>query len=126
MNGDWIVWQIHVDHVILPDLGAVTQQRRRVLHDAADVKAGQRETLGARVSQERLDGRIQPLRFAEHDIHQLFLLGGERQFLPEDLNRAGHRRERIPDFVRDTGRHLADRGQPLPHARVVFELLDVG
>ena len=71
------------------------------------------ETLRPRVRQKRSDRRVQPLRLAQHDVHQLFLLGAERQLLPQDLNRAGHRRQRIADLVRDAGRHLADRRQPL-------------
>ena len=46
----------------------------------------------------------------------------QRQLLPQDLNRSGHRRQRIADLVRDAGGHLADRGEPLLHPRVALEL----
>ena len=75
------------------------------------------EALRPRVGEKRSDRRVQPLRLAQHDVHQLLLLGAERQLLPQDLDRARHRRQRIADLVRDAGRHLADRRQPLLDAR---------
>ena len=127
---------------LVPELGSTARRRRCVwssrtsallrsssavsLQRAADVEARDREPLRPRVGEERSDRRVQPLRLAQHDVHQLLLLGAERQLLPQDLDRAGHRRERIADLVGDAGRHLADRRQPLLHARVALELLDVG
>ena len=108
------------------ELGAVAQQQRRVVERAADIEAGDGKALRPRVGEKRADGRVQPLRFAQHDVHQLLLLRRERQLLAQDLDRARHRRERISDFVRDAGGHLADRGEPLLHARVALELLDLG
>src|SRR5262249_48338035 len=37
-----------------------------------------------------------------------------------------HRRERIANLVRDAGRHLADRGEPLLDSGVALELFDRG
>ena len=95
--------------------GAVAQQQRRVVQRAAHVEARDREPLRPRVGEKRADGRVQPLGLAQHDVHQLSLLGAERQLLAENLNRAGHRRQRVADLVRDAGGHLADGGQPLLH-----------
>ena len=81
---------------------------------------------GLRIGQKRPDRVVQALRFAQHDVHQLRLLFGERQLLPENLNRSRHRRQRIANLVRDAGRHLADRRETLPQPRVALELLDVG
>ncbi len=50
----------------------------------------------------------------------------QRQLLPEDLDGPRHRRQRIPDLVRDPGGHLADRGEALLHVRVALEPLDIG
>ena len=50
----------------------------------------------------------------------------ERQILPQNLDRARHRRQRIANLVRDAGGHFADRRQTLLHGRVAFQLLDVG
>ena len=80
---------------------------------AAHVEARDREALRPRVGEERSDRRVQALRLAQHDVHQLLLLAAERQFLPQDLDRPRHRRQRIADLVRDAGGHFADRGQPL-------------
>ena len=94
-------------------LGAVAQQQRRVVQRAAHVEPRDLKPLRPRVGEKRSDRRVQPLRLAQHDVHQLLLLGAERQLLPQNLNRSRHRRQRIADLVRDAGGHLADRGQPL-------------
>ena len=107
-------------------LGAVAQQQRGVVERAAHVEPLDLEALRPRVGEKRSDRRVQPLRLAQHDVHQLLLLAAERQLLAQDLNRAGHRRERVADLVRDAGGHLADRGQPLLDRRVALELLDGG
>ena len=39
------------------------------------------EALRPRVGEKRSDRRVQPLRLAQHDVHQLLLLGAERQLL---------------------------------------------
>ena len=104
----------------------VPQQQRRVVQRAAHVEARDREPLRPRVREERPDGGVQPLRFAQDDVHQLTLLRAERQLVAENLNRARHRRQRVPDLVGDAGGHLADGRQALLQARVAFELLDVG
>ena len=69
---------------------------------------------------------VQPIRLAQHDVHQLRLLGGQRQLVAQDLDRPGHRRQRIADLVGDAGGHLADRRQPLLHARLAVALLQLG
>ena len=117
---------VDVDRVPVVHLGAVPQQQRRVVERAPDVEPGDREPLRPRVRQKRSDRRVQPLGLAQHDVHQLLLLGAERQLLAQDLDRAGHRRERIADLVRDAGRHLADGREPLLDPRIALELLDVG
>ena len=106
--------------------GAVAQQQRRVVQHAPDVEPRDREPLRPRVGEKRSDRVVQPLRLAQHDVHQLLLLVAERQLLPQHLDRARHRRQRIADLVRDAGGHLADRGEPLLQPRVALELLDVG
>ena len=68
--------------------GAVAQQQRRVVQRAAHVEARDREPLRPRVGEKRADRRVQPLRLAQHDVHQLLLLGAERQLLAQDLDRA--------------------------------------
>ena len=68
-------------------LGAVAQQQRGVVQRAAHVEPRDREPLRPRVGEKRSDRRVQPLRLAQHDVHQLFLLAAERQLLPQNLNR---------------------------------------
>ena len=99
-------------------LGAVLQQRRGVGHDLPDVHQRRRLALRPRVREEAADRLVQPLGLADHDVHQLRLLVGQRQLLPQDLNRAGHRRQRVADLVGDSGGHLPDRRQPLLDARL--------
>ena len=82
--------------------------------------------LRPRVRQKRSNRRVQPLGLPEHDVHQLFLLAAQRQLLPQDLNRPGHRGQRISNFMGDAGRHFAHRRQPLLDSRVALELLDAG
>ena len=84
------------------------------------------EALRPRVGEKRADRRVQALRLAQHDVHQLLLLAAERQLLAQDLDRARHRRQRVADLVRDAGGHLADRREPLLNRRVALELLDRG
>ena len=115
-----------LDLVPVEHLGAVAQQQRRVVERAAHVEPRDLEALRPRVGEKRSDRRVQALRLAQHDVHQLLLLAAERQLLAEDLDGAGHRRERVADLVRDAGGHLADRGQPLLNRRVALELLDGG
>ena len=105
---------------------AVAQQERGVLNHLPHVESRQREPLRPRVGQKRSDRVVQPLRLAQHDVHQLRLLFAEGQLLPEHLNRAGHRRQRVADLVRDAGRHLADRREPLLKSRVALEPSHVG
>ena len=73
------------------------------------------ERCGRAYARKIADGRVQPLRLAEHDVHQLRLLGAQRQLVTQNLNRAGHRGQRIADLVGDAGGHLADGGEPLLH-----------
>ena len=117
---------VDVDDVPFEHLGAVAQQQRGVVQRAADVEARDLEALRPRVGEKRSDRRVQALRLAQHDVHQLLLLAAERQLLPQDLDRSRHRRQRIADLVRDAGGHLADRGEPLLDRGVALELLDVG
>ena len=69
---------------------------------------------------------VQPLRFPQHDVHQLRLLLTERQLLAQQLDRAGHRRQRIADLVCDAGGHLADRRETLPQPRLTLQPLHRG
>ena len=121
-----IVGLLHLDFVSLLDLGAVAQQHRRLLHDRTQIELLQREALRPRVGEERLDRLVEALRLLQHDVHQLRLVARQRQLLLEHLHRAGHRRERVADLVRDAGGHFADRRQALLQARVLLEALDVG
>ena len=82
--------------------------------------------LRTRVGQERPDRLVEPIRLAQHDVHELLLVVGERQFGAQHLQRARHRGERIADFVGDAGRHLPHRRQALAHAGLALEPLDVG
>ena len=104
-----------------PHLGAVAQQQGRVLQHRPQVQPRDAEPLGPRVGQEAADRLVQPLRLAQHDVHQLRLLAVERQFLAQDLDRSRHRRQRVADLVGDARRHLADGRQPLLQARVALE-----
>ena len=117
---------LNVDDVPFLHFRAVPQQQRRIVEHPTHVEPRNRESLRPRVGKERADRVVQPLRFAQHDVHQLRLLFGQRQLLPENLNRPRHRRERIANLMRDAGRHLADGRQPLAKPRVALELLDVG
>ena len=112
--------------MLVVHVGAVAQEQRGVVQRAPGVEPLDVEPLRPRVGEERADGGVQALRFAEHDVHQLFLLAAERQLVTQDLNRARHRRQRVPDLVRDPGRHLTDRGEPLLDLRIALELLDAG
>ena len=96
------------------------------VQDRAHVDCRNRRTLRPRVREERSNRVVQPLRLFEHDVHQLRLIAGERQFLTQHLDRSRHRRQRVADLVRDAGRHLAHGREPLLHADVAFELLDRG
>ena len=117
---------INGNGVILVNFGAVAQQERGVLHDLPDVQPRQLEPLRARVGEKRLDRVVEPLRFAEHDVHELRLLVAERQFLPEHLDRARHRGQRIADLVRNAGSHFADGCHPLLQTPVALEPPHVG
>jgi hypothetical protein len=82
--------------------------------------------LRPRVGEEAPDRVVQPLRLAQHDVHELRLVGRERQLLPQDLDRARHGGQRVADLVGDPRGHLADRGQPLLHARLALALARLG
>jgi len=95
--------------VALTHFGAVAQEQGRVAQDPADVEPRDGESLRLGVREEASDDVIEPLGFAQHDIHQLRLLLVQLQVLPQDLNRARNRRQRIPDLMCDAGRHLPHR-----------------
>ena len=106
---------------LLRSSSAVSLQR------AAHVEARDRRTAAA----ARRRGTSGSSSFSRSDSRSTMSIScscslAERQLLAQDLDRARHRRERVADLVRDAGRHLADRRQPLLHARVALELLDVG
>ena len=109
----------HVDHDVVrrQPLGAVLQQRRGVGHDPADVHRRGGMTLRPGVGEKAANRLVQPIRLADHDVHQLRLLAGQRQLLPQNLNRPRHRRQRVADLVRDAGGHLSDGGEALLDAR---------
>ncbi len=109
----------HVDNnpVALPPFGAVLQERGGVGEDGPHVHVTHPLPLRTRVLQEAADGVVQPLRLANHDVHQLPLLRGERQLVAENLDRPRHRGERVADLMGNAGGHLTDGSQPLLHAR---------
>src|SRR5262245_1327427 len=112
------------DLVAILHLGAVAQQERRVVQGPAHVESLDLKPLRPRVRQKRSDRRVEAFRFAQHDVHQLLLLGAQRQLLPQDLNRARHRGQGITNLVRDTSGHLADRGQALLDGGVPLQFLE--
>ena len=117
---------LDLDDVVVGGLGALAQQRGGVLDRPAGVDPGELHPPGPGVGQERRDGRVQPIRLAQHDVHQRGLLGRQRQLAAQHLHRARHRGQRVADLVGDAGGHLAHRRQPLPHLRGAFQALDVG
>ena len=117
---------VDLDDVVLRGLRAGLQQRRRVLDGAPGVDAGHVDAPGPGIGQKRRDRRVQPVGLPQHDVHELRLLGRERQLAAQDLHRARHRRQRVADLVGDAGGHLADGRQPLAHLRRALEALDVG
>ena len=117
---------LDVDHVRIPGFRAVPQQKRRVLHDFAEIEPCDGRLLGTSVGEERSDRVVQALGLSKDDVHELRLLLAERQLLPEDLDRSRHRGQRVANLVRDAGGHLPHRGEPLLQARVTLEPLDLG
>ena len=93
---------------------AVPQEQRGILNTFRTSSRASAEPLRPRVGQERFDRVVQPLGLAQHDVHQLRLIVAEGQLLPEHLNRARHRRQRVADLVRDARCHLANCCEPLP------------
>ena len=109
----------------LEHFGAVAQQQRRVVERAAHVEPRDLQTAAA----ARRRGTIGSSSFSRSDSRSTMSISCACSALSgsscaQDLDRAGHRRQRIADLVRDAGRHLADRREPLLHARVALELLD--
>ena len=106
-------------------LGAVAQQQRRVV-----AARGARRTARSRTAAAaRRPGTMRIVVFSRSDSRSTMSIScacsrAERQLLPQDLDRARHRRQRVADLVGDAGRHLADRRQPLLQPRVALELLD--
>ena len=86
-----------------------------------------REPLRTRVGEEQADRLVQPLGLAQHDVHQLRPARSESgsssrsTWIEPDIDG-----QRVADLVRDAGRHLADRGQPLLQPRVPLEALEIG
>ena len=60
------------------------------------------------------------------DRHQRAIVLGRLRRLPQQLDRARDRRERVADLVRDAGRELADRREPLGAPRVQLEPAQLG
>ena len=84
------------------------------------------EPLRTRVGQEQADPLVQPLGFAKRDVHQLGLLARTAAARPRstwiepDIDG-----QRVPDLVRDAGRHLTDGREPLLQARLPLQPLEV-
>ena len=107
--------------------GAVAQQQRGVVERAAHVEPLDLEALRPGVGEKRSDRGVEPLRLAQHDVHQLRLLGRQRQLVAQDLDRPGHRGQRVADLVGDAGGHLPHRRQPLLlNGGVTLQPLDRG
>ncbi len=116
----------HLDAMVRQGFGTGSQQRGGVLHRAARVDPGHGDVARAGVGEERRDGAVQPVGLAQHDVHQLCLLGRERQFAAQHLHGPRHRGQGIADLVSDAGGHLAHRGQALAHLGRALEALDGG
>ena len=104
----------------LDQLGTVLQQRAGIGDDLPHVEPRQRAPLRLGVCQKAPDRLVQSIGLAQHDVHQLRLLVAQRQFLPQDLERARHRCQRIPDLVGDARGHLPDRRQTVLYPRLAL------
>ena len=116
---------VDVDQMPVVHVGAVAQQGRRVAQRAADVEAGDGEALRPRIGEKRSNRVVEAVGLAQHDVHQLLLLGAERQLLTKNLDRPRHRRQRVANLVGHPGGHLADGGQPLLQRGIALEPLDL-
>ena len=105
---------------------AVAQQPRRVADDGGHVDGRGLALRRPRVAEEIADGLVQAIRFAQHDVEELRLIGLELELLAQHLHRAGHRGQRVADLVGDAGGHLADRGQPLLRLGLALQPLQLG
>src|SRR4051812_7868020 len=81
-----IGWNIHGDLMSIDQLRVVLEQRRGIGHDLPDVHAAGAETLRPRICEETADRLVQPIRFAQHDVHELPLFFGERDLLSQNLD----------------------------------------
>jgi len=82
--------------------------------------------MGFRIGEKQPDRFVQSLRLAQDDVHQLRLFPLEWQLVFQHLDRTGHRRQRVADFVRDSGGHLTDRCQPLLKTGFTLESFELG
>ncbi len=114
---DRVARYVDDDVVRRQPLGAVLQQRRGVGNGPADVHRRGGMTLRPGVGEKAANRIVQPIRLADHDVHQLRLIAGQRQLVAQNLNRPRHRRQRVADLVRDARGHLSDGGEALLHAR---------
>jgi hypothetical protein len=64
-----------------------SSSRAGVGDDLPHVDRRRTGALRPRVGEEAPDRVVQPLRLAQHDVHELRLLGRQRQLLPQDLDR---------------------------------------
>src|SRR5688572_12657581 len=119
-------WNVDIHYVAVADVRTVAQQQRGVLNDLAEIELGHCELLWTRIGEEGSNRLVQAVRLAEHDVHELRLVFAERQLLTEHLDRTGHRRQWIADFVGDARSHLAYGHEPLLQAGVALETPDIG
>src|SRR5437899_2381671 len=98
-------------HLQAAGRGAMLQQDQHLLGGGRHVEGRDRQRRGPRVLEEVLDDVVEPLGLAGHDLREPLagVLGGVGA--GEDLDRAGERRERIANLVRDVRGHSPERRQ---------------
>src|SRR5260370_12763587 len=78
-------------------------EHQRFIEEAANIGMLKFVGLLSRIVEKVRDDIVEPLGFPTHNIDKMLLVFLERYEARQFLNRAGHGRQRLPNFVRDGG-----------------------
>ncbi len=102
--------KIALDLIRSARAGVMLEKHERVLDQGCNVHVGERVSLLPRVIQEIGNDLVEALGLAADDLDEFFVVVLERRQAGQFLQRSGHRRERLANFVSDRSREPPEYG----------------
>ena len=119
-------YEVELQAVAGGHLLAVGEQLHVLGQQAPDVERRAGSLARPGEAQEALDRAVEPVALFEQDVDQAALRGVAGQRARQHLHRAGDRRQRVADLVRQAGGELADRGHAVLHPQLFLHPTPAG